>query len=1106
MMFFASLKRALLFNFLVASVLPLVVYALFIRFYVGDYLVEEVVRNNHFLVSEIRSDTEEFLTKPVATLQQVSRVFSEHDLLADADINAYLEKEVRKSGYFESIFLLDQQGRIANLGLDERLDTQKNDYLSIDLSAHELYSHPFAEKEVFWSDTFISIVTGKPSITIGLSVEGHILVGNVSLDSLNNIVSRFSTLADLNFAIIDRKGVLIAHSDHEKAMQRVNMMYHPEVVKVLEGETGVTLHTHEDGTMLESVVMVPQTGWAIWVGRDRNTVLSPIRTVQNFTLIVLLGSFVIAALQAILSSRKLMRPISGLVDGTTQMAEGKYQLDLPEKSYNEINTLAAGFQSMSRAVNERETSIAERESRFRNLVNSIEGVVWEYDLEKNVFLFVSRHCEAILGSHYQQWLDSPDFWKKHIHPDDRQWVSDYFDGLSLGRLMPQFEFRMLNQDGRQLWVRNMVNVVRDPNGTTRMYGVIIDITDRKNSEIALRNSEIRFRSLVEQAADAIVIHDQHGNIIEVNERACQSLGYSRDELVNLHVDDIDDTHDPAQYVSLWNTVRHGETITLESTHRRKDGSTFPVEIRLGSFTFEDRPLFLALVRDVTERRKADAALRESEERFRNYFELGLIGMSLRDRDGKFVQFNDRLCEIVGYEREEMRNKTWFDLTHPDDMEESIRDNEKLINGEIRRLSKEKRYIRKNGEVVYVSISALGIKNARGAVDYTIAVAEDITARKTTEKALKESEEQVRLLLNSTAEGIYGIDLEGNCTFCNPSAVKMLGYDSENDLLDRNMHMTIHHTTKSGEPIEQSDCLICRTMHDQDSIQTDEEIFWRADGTWFNTEYWAHPIEKNGELIGTVVTFHDVTERKLMQKQSIRTAQLASLGELAAGVAHEINNPINGVINYAQILINRLAKSGLETDLAARIMKEGERIAVIVRDLLFFAREGGPEVNKADVRNVLAESLSLTEAQIRKEGILLKTDFKENLPIIMTRAQQIQQLFLNILSNSRHALNEKFPLHDEGKVIEISAHSINKRGKEFVQVTFKDYGTGIPAAMLDKVMNPFVTTKPAGVGTGLGLSISHEIVGNHKGEIRITSQEGEWTEVTIELPAADRDGK
>ena len=135
---------------------------------------------------------------------------------------------------------------------------------------------------------------------------------------------------------------------------------------------------------------------------------------------------------------------------------------------------------------------------------------------------------------------------------------------------------------------------------------------------------------------------------------------------------------------------------------------------------------------------------------------------------------------------------------------------------------------------------------------------------------------------------------------------------------------------------------------------------------------------------------------------------------------------------------------------------------------------------------------------------VQCDVAESLPTVTTRAQQIQQLFLNILSNSRHALNEKFPNRDDAKMIQISVYPIMKKRKSFIQIIFKDFGTGIPAAMLERVMNPFVTSKPAGVGTGLGLSISHEIVKNHNGSIKIESHEGEWTEVTIELPSAEKD--
>jgi PAS domain S-box-containing protein len=1104
MKFVYSLKRALLLNFLLAAVLPLLLFALFVRFYVGDHLLGEVAAHNHFLVAEIRSNAEEFLEKPVGVLKHIREIFDNQDGFVKSEINTYLEQEVRHSDFFESIYLLDKEGKVIYLGVSSQLEQQKHDYLSIDLSSHEIVSHSFDSDEVYWTDTFISVVTGKPSITLGLAVQDHVLVGNVGLENLEKIVTRFSTLPDLDFAIVDRKGILIAHTDQNKALQRVSMMYHPEVAKSLGQNTDVPVHTHEDNSMLETVLKVPTTGWAIWVGRDRETVLQPVDDLQNFMLIVLLFSIIVGTLQSVFNSRKVMQPISGLVDGASKMADGIYEINLPDKSYREIDELASGFNQMSLAVHERETSIVEREARFRNLVNSIEGVVWEFDVIQNKFLFVSAHCDELLGCSYEQWLESPEFWKTHIHPDDRQWVSDYFKGLSDGRLSPQFEFRMINSSGKLLWVRNMVNVVRSTDQSRRLYGVILDITDRKGSEIALRNSEVRFRSLVEQAADAIYIHDQDGRFVEVNEQACTLLGYARDELLTMSVSDVDVSHDPVTTLSIWNSVRHGETLTLDGEHRCKDGSLVPVEIRLGSFSFENEPLFLALARDVTQRRKVDAALRESEERFRNYFELGLIGMALTRRDGSYIQFNDRLCEIVGYERAELEHKKWADITHPEDIENNIVDMKQILSGEINRFTTEKRYVKKSGEIVFASISVAGVRNINGDVDHTIAIVEDITQRKNAENSLRESEEQVRLLLNSTAEGIYGIDLEGYCTFCNPSALKMLGYENESDFLGKHIHDLIHHTTLNGENISQEDCLICQAVEGEEFVQSDDDVFWRSDGSWFHTEYWGHRIEKDGELIGTVVTFHDVTERKLLQQQSIRTAQLASLGELAAGVAHEINNPINGVINYAQILLNRLEKNNLETDLAERIMKEGERIAVIVKDLLFFAREGGPEVRLSNISEVLSEALSLTEAQIKKEGILLNFDIEENLPLISTRAQQMQQLFLNVLSNARHALNEKFPGHDEKKLIEVVMCKIKKKSNNYVQIKIKDYGTGIPAEMLEKVMNPFVTTKPAGVGTGLGLSISHEIIENHHGDFRIESRDGEWTEVIIELPVADKD--
>lgn len=241
------------------------------------------------------------------------------------------------------------------------------------------------------------------------------------------------------------------------------------------------------------------------------------------------------------------------------------------------------------------------------------------------------------------------------------------------------------------------------------------------------------------------------------------------------------------------------------------------------------------------------------------------------------------------------------------------------------------------------------------------------------------------------------------------------------------------------------------------------------------------------------------QHKQAQAEIIRSSHLASLGELAAGVAHEINNPINGVINYAQLLFNRLGHDPANRDIAERIIREGDRIATIVRNLLSFARpqkETGALLNIADV---LVDCLSLASAQMHKEGIILRIDLAEHLLQVFGLKQQLQQVFVNLISNARYALNEKYSSGDPQKILELSACKIF--GSR-VRIIFKDYGTGIPAAIIDKVFNPFFTTKPADRGTGLGLSISYGIITNHGGTLKIASDCGFFTMVTVELPLAE----
>ncbi len=262
---------------------------------------------------------------------------------------------------------------------------------------------------------------------------------------------------------------------------------------------------------------------------------------------------------------------------------------------------------------------------------------------------------------------------------------------------------------------------------------------------------------------------------------------------------------------------------------------------------------------------------------------------------------------------------------------------------------------------------------------------------------------------------------------------------------------------------------------------------------------AIPIRnEQGVVVNVIELAQDISDRIRAQEQSIRTAHLASLGELAAGVAHEINNPINGIINYAQILADRLQASPETADLAGRIICEGERISDIVRHLLSLAHSGGGGKKPVDLAEELQEVLGLTATQLRDDHIECRLEIDPGLPRVFANSGQLRQVFLNIINNARYALNERFAGTHPDKILEVRV-SLVSGTPERVRLAFIDHGIGIPAGILDRVMNPFFTTKPVGKGTGLGLSISHGIIADHQGNLKLESVEGHGTRVRIDLP-------
>jgi signal transduction histidine kinase len=296
----------------------------------------------------------------------------------------------------------------------------------------------------------------------------------------------------------------------------------------------------------------------------------------------------------------------------------------------------------------------------------------------------------------------------------------------------------------------------------------------------------------------------------------------------------------------------------------------------------------------------------------------------------------------------------------------------------------------------------------------------------------------------------------------------------------------------------SPCENCPTMRsfqtgqeESSEITTDEGKIW---------DIMSFPIKDESGNIKTVIELaRDITEKSNLQASATRTKHLASIGELAAGVAHEINNPINNIMNYAQILIDEFKDEGRDDSVARRVIKDGDRIATIVRSLLSFARIRKEEKSLMSLNDIFSDTMSLTSAQLRKDGIHLNVDIPNKILRIPIHPQQIQQVFLNIISNARFALNEKYPGTHDDKTLNITCEESAINDNPFVRILFHDRGMGIPENIIDKIINPFFSTKPNNVGTGLGLSISHGIINEHNGKLLIDSHEGEYTRITVVLP-------
>jgi diguanylate cyclase (GGDEF)-like protein/PAS domain S-box-containing protein len=430
----------------------------------------------------------------------------------------------------------------------------------------------------------------------------------------------------------------------------------------------------------------------------------------------------------------------------------------------------------------------------------------------------------------------------------------------------------------------------------------------------LKKSEARYRTVLDAAFDAIVTITPDGVVRWFNRGAERIFGHSAEEIVGQPVTLLlPERYRDLCVAGLHRYLRTGEARvvggTTELVGLRSDGSEFPIEMSLGETHADGERLFTGVIRDITERKRAEDALREARDRFRSVFDHAPIGVAMVSLEGQYLQVNRSLCEMLGYSEEELRALTWQEITHPDDLEASLAYARRIKEGEILKYHLEKRYLHGDGHTVWTSLSVSLVRDLEGEPLYFVSQLQDITERKRAEEALERLSRQHEMVLKSAGEGIFGLDLDGNATFVNPAAVRMTGWEAE-ELVGRPQHDILHHTKPDGTPYPREQCPIYATLEDGVTRSRDDEVFWRKDGSSFPVEYLSTPILQDGEVVGAVVTFKDVTERKALEEQLHHQA---------------FHDPLTGLPNRA-LFMDRLEHA------LSRANRRGSKVGVLFMDL------------------------------------------------------------------------------------------------------------------------------------------------------------------------------
>ncbi|MBN1699057.1 MAG: PAS domain S-box protein [Spirochaetales bacterium] len=509
--------------------------------------------------------------------------------------------------------------------------------------------------------------------------------------------------------------------------------------------------------------------------------------------------------------------------------------------------------------------------------------------------------------------------------------------------------------------------------------IITFMKDLKTAQKTIAQSEERFRSLIEQASDAMYLVDFDGRFLEVNNHACHNLCYEKDELLSMNIGDIDMNYKtPDRLKSEFATLTPGEPVTIVTRHIRKDRSVFPVEIKMGLIEFGGRTAVIGFARDITDRVRSAEALRLSEENLRITLDSIGDGVIATDTSGRVTRMNRVAEQLTGWSFEAARGRPLHEIFHVFDS-----DTQEVIDDPVVRV------LRCNGIVEFANNSTLVSRNER---EYLIA--------------------------------------------------------------------------DSGAPIK----------------------------------------DKEGNIFGVVLIFRDVTEKHRLQERLRHSQKMDAIGQLAGGVAHDFNNMLTGIINAAEF-VGLIVKDDPKVKNSVDIILDAAgRAADLTRKLLAFSRKGKMMESEFSIHECIENAVSILERSISK-SIEIRLELSAENPIVFGDLTEIQNAVLNLGINARDAMPRGGTLRIKTGNLYLDEDYCRKsafdlRAGTYCEITVEDTGVGMNTETLERIFEPFFTTKQDGLGTGLGLASVYGTVKKHRGEIHVYSHLGKGTVFRIFLPVTD----